>query len=57
MAKVNTILLELLKLFPRYEFEKLRNRLQCELLHQVFLRLAAVDHTFIRTSWRQRQFE
>ena len=57
MAKVNTILLELLKLFPRYEFEKLRNRLQCELLHQVFLRVAAVDHTFIRTSWRQRQFE
>jgi hypothetical protein len=26
MAKVNTILLELLKLFPRYEFEKLEDR-------------------------------
>jgi len=26
MAKVNTILLELLKLFPRYEFEMLENR-------------------------------
>ncbi len=26
MVKVNTILLELLKLFPRYEFGKLENR-------------------------------
>jgi len=26
MGKINTIMLELLKLFPRYEFEKLENR-------------------------------
>lgn len=28
MHKVNTIMLELLKLFPRYEFDKLVNRYQ-----------------------------
>ncbi len=55
MRQVNTIMLELLKLFPRYEFEKTGKTVQGELLYQVFHRVAAVDRADVLANMWERQ--
>ena len=51
MKQVTTLLGELLKIFPRYEFEKLEKQHQ-QPLHEVLHGLATADNLVLCADWR-----